>query len=313
MKTVNDLVIPKNGTCFPFFSGKGGVGKTTMASATAVWLADQGYNTLVVSTDLQKSLNDIFQQVIDSTPTSISGVPNLKAISIETAESITRHRSKMIRMLEAVEGPDSPLVRQITADTQTDCGCAQAAVFELVQYLNSREYDAVVFDTAPTGQTLEKIMNQSTYILWLTSQIEAKAKLIKLYGGQAALDEQIEALKEMKREEEMAVESLRGEMTSFIMVMIPEAMPLMELARNIPALEEDYRVPVRGVVINNVIPAAERETSDFWRSRWMMQRKYIGLAYEEFAGRVIAQVPLLETEVLGVERLRRIGQALYKH
>jgi arsenite-transporting ATPase len=85
----------------------------------------------------------------------------------------------------------------------------------------------------------------------------------------------------------------------------------MELERNIPALEEDYRIPVRGVVINSYIPESERETSDFWRSRWAMQKKYIDLAYEEFSGKVIAQVPLLETEVLGIERLRRIGQALY--
>jgi arsenite-transporting ATPase len=76
-------------------------------------------------------------------------------------------------------------------------------------------------------------------------------------------------------------------------------------------LEEDYQIPVRGVIINSCIPESEREASDFWRSRWAMQKKYIDLAYEEFAGKVIVQVPLLETEVLGIERLRRIGEALY--
>jgi arsenite-transporting ATPase len=304
-------VIPKDGTRFPFFSGKGGVGKTTMAAATAVWLADQGYNTLVVSTDLQKSLNDIFQRVIDSTPTPIRGVPNLKAVSIETAESITRHRSKMIRMLEAAEGPDSPLLKQIRDAMQSECGCAQAALFEFVHFLNSRKYQAIVFDTAPTGHTLEQVMNATNYALWLSDQLDARRKLVKAYGGQTALEEQIRALEEMKREEERAIENLRGEATSFLMVMVPEAMPLMELERNIPALEEDYRIPVRGIIINSCIPESEREASDFWRNRWAMQKKYIDLAYEEFSGKVIAQVPLLETEVLGIERLRRIGEALY--
>src|SRR5512136_396469 len=103
------LVIPKNGPQYAFFSGKGGVGKTTMSASTAVWLAEQGYKTLIVSTDLQKSLNDVFQQDTVGDEIPIKGVPNLRAKSIETAESLRRHRGKMIKTLELVE-PGSPII-----------------------------------------------------------------------------------------------------------------------------------------------------------------------------------------------------------
>lgn len=128
------LVLPTEGTRYVFFSGKGGVGKTTTASATAVWLADQGYKTLIVSIDLQKSLNDIFEQETVGAETPIAGVPNLWAKSIETGESLLRHREKLIKTLELVE-PGSPIIKMIEMDKGTDCGFAQAAMFEFGEYL----------------------------------------------------------------------------------------------------------------------------------------------------------------------------------
>jgi arsenite/tail-anchored protein-transporting ATPase len=107
-----ELVKPGNGVKYSFFSGKGGVGKTTMAASTATWLADQGYRTLIVSTDLQKSLNDIFQQETVGEELPVAGVPNLKAKSIETAESLMRHREKMIGTLEIIE-PGSPNIKMM--------------------------------------------------------------------------------------------------------------------------------------------------------------------------------------------------------
>ncbi|MEM3587073.1 MAG: ArsA family ATPase [Candidatus Jordarchaeaceae archaeon] len=306
-----DLVAPKNGTRFSFFSGKGGVGKTTMAASTAVWLADHGYRTLIVSTDLQMSLNDIFQQETVGKEIQIKGVPNLRAKSIETAESLQRHREKMVKTLELID-PGSPIIKMIEMDKNTDCGCAQAALFEFGEYLKNPEgYDAIVFDTAPAGATLEKIMNQTNYAMSLATQLDVKKKL---YGalGQRGAEEQIRALEEMKKDEDLAIENLRSEKTSFIMVMYPEAMPLAELERDIPVLETIYKIPVRGIVINNVLPEKERDLSDFWRTRWVMQARYLGITHRKFKDKAIVEVPLLETEAVGVEKLRRIGHALYE-
>ncbi len=305
------LVVPANGTRYVFFSGKGGVGKTTMSASTAVWLADQGFKTLIVSTDLQKSLNDVFQQETVGDEIPIAGIRNLRAKSIETAASLVRHREKMIKTLELIE-PGSPIIKMIEMDKNTDCGCAQAALFEFGEYLkNPRGYEAIVFDTAPAGTTLEKIMNQTNYVLSLATQLEAKKKLGSVLGN-AGLQEQIRALEAMKEDEDRAITNLRSERSSFLMVMYPEAMPLAEVERDIPVLEGVYQIPVRGIIVNNMLPESERAVSDFWKTRWAMQARYLDIARRKFNTKAIAEIPLLETEVLGVERLRRIGQYLYQ-
>ena len=84
------------------------------------------------------------------------------------------------------------------------------------------------------------------------------------------------------------------------------------LVRDIPTLEEVYQVPVPGIVVNSTLPEGERERSEFWKTRWAMQSKYLDLTYRNFPNKVIARVPLLETEALGVEKLRRIGATLYE-
>ncbi len=99
---LQDVLLPKEGSNkFIFFSGKDGVGKTTVSASTAVWIANQGYKTLIASTDLQHNLNDVFQQKINSSDTQIQGVPNLMAVSIDAAESLDKHRNKMIHVTGA--------------------------------------------------------------------------------------------------------------------------------------------------------------------------------------------------------------------
>jgi len=307
---LKDVIIPDDRKKrFIFFSGKGGVGKTTVSASTAVWLADQGYRTLIVSTDLQLSLNDVFEQHISSKGTNIAGISNLTAVSIDGAESIDRHRQKMMKTLKVLE-PDSFLLKQMEIDKTIDCGSAQAAVFELSEYLNNDEYDAIVFDNAPTGVHLEKIMAQSKYVLAMTTQVEKRKKLVETLGEQE-VERQIKAIEEIKQKDEQAIENLRSEKTSFIMVMIPEALPLAELERNIPVLEEGYKIPVRGIVINNVLFPEERKATDFWKTRWRMQKKYIDLTYQKFKNKEIGKAPVLEEEVFGIDKLRIVGNTLY--
>ena len=303
---------PQNGVKFVFFSGKGGVGKTTMAATTALWLAEKGHKTLILSTDLQKSLSDILEQETVGKETQVIGVPNLRAMTVETSESLARHQDKMMKTIEVVD-PNSPLVKQYREGLQSpgDCGCGKAAYYEFIDYLNKEEeYDVIVFDTAPTGQTLEQVRSPIDYVQMLMGQIESRKRLTAVLG-QKAVEQQIKELEAMKQQEENAIENLRLNKTSFNMVMIPEAMPLAELERNIPVLENDYKIPIRGIVINEVIPEKERSVDDFWRNRWAMQKKYIGIARRKFPDKAIAEVPLLETEALGVERIRKIASSLY--
>lgn len=308
--SLKDVVFPSaKPPRYLFFSGKGGVGKTTISSATAVHLARRGLRVLQVSTDLQKSLNDIYQHPIGETPTPITSVPNLWAVNVETAESMERHRGKIMKTFQLLD-PDSLMLKQMRDDRMTDCGCAQAAVFELVEYLNSSEYDVIVFDTAPAGSTLEKIEAQSRSVLTLVNQVETKKKLLLLFGDDRVA-EQLAELEEIRRHDERAFEVMRSAQTMFAMIMLAEALPFAELTRGIEDLEQRFEIPVRGIVINNVLPESEREASSFWRDHWKMQDRYIGLVHEKYPERAISEILLLSTESVGVDQLSKVADALY--
>lgn len=292
------------------FSGKGGVGKTTIAASTAVWLADAGFKTLVVSTDVQASLNDIFQQEISADETPIRGVSNLSAFTVDPPTSMRRHRTKMMNTLKVID-PESTILRQMEIDSEMDCGSAQASVFEFSQYLNDRRYDRIVFDTAPTGMHLEKILGQVKYTLAMAAQIEARKEMMN--GAAVDLEKlkrEVADLEKLKDFDAKAIETLRSNETAFFMALTPEGMPLGEVERNVPILEQIYGIPVRGIVINRVLPPSEREGRSFWTQRWNMQRKYIGAVHEKFPEKAIEEVHLVP-EVSGLELLRRIGAQLY--
>lgn len=99
--TIDDmnLSVSDNRTNFIFFGGKGGVGKSTIAAATAVWFAKQNYKTLIVSVDLQKSLNDIFEQKIDTKETKVRNIQNLWAVNTNVKENIRKHQLKQIKIV----------------------------------------------------------------------------------------------------------------------------------------------------------------------------------------------------------------------
>lgn len=305
---LRDVISPPSDVRYVFLSGKGGVGKTTIAASTAVWLADQGLSTLLVSTDVQPSLSDVLQQEVTATEALVEGVPNLMAYSVEPATSYRRHRQKLQDTL-AVLDPDSVILKQMAIDAEVDCGAAQASVFELSYYLNNIDYDRIVFDTAPTGMLLEKIIAQVKYTLSMAGQIEARREAMGDAPDPKVLAE-IDALEELRKLDDRAIATFRSPATAFLMTLTPEAMPLAEVERNIPILENDYGIPVRGLVINRVVPPGERDDNGFWQQRWSMQSRYIGVTRSKFPDKEIAEVHLVP-EVSGLDLLRVVGNQIY--
>ncbi len=306
---LRDLIGPGSDARYIFYSGKGGVGKTTIAASSAVWLADHGFRTLLVSTDVQPSLSDVLGQQIPASETEVSGVENLTAYSVEPTESYRRHRQKLQDTLKVLD-PNSVILKQMAIDSEVDCGAAQASVFELSYYLTHQGYDRVVFDTAPTGMLLEKIIAQVKYALSMAAHITQRREALA-ESNDATIRAEIEALEELKRQDERAIATLRSPQTAFLMTLTPEAMPFAEVERNIPVLEDDYGIPVRGLVINRVVPPQERHDRSFWQQRWKMQSKYIKRAQERFPDKEIGEVHLVP-EVKGLELLRWIGRDLYE-
>jgi arsenite-transporting ATPase len=297
-------------TRFAFISGKGGVGKTTVAAAIGLRLAKEGLKTLIVSTDIQRSLDDVFAQEIAFEETPISGAKGLFAVNVDPARSLRNSRERIIKTLEALD-PDSIVLSHMKVDEKTDCGAAQAPVFEMNRYLNSSGYDVIVFDTAPTGIHLEKMLSQSSSALSLAKQWAEKKAVVEA-SGDAKCSRALADLKAELDRDKAALEVLASGRTSYILITIPENMPFREIERNLKVLEETHRIPVRGIVVNQSIPAEERERTDFWRRRARMQDKYAALISETFSPRPIGTVPLMRDETIGLDRLQSMGRELYE-
>jgi arsenite-transporting ATPase len=304
---LRDLILPRGGeTRFIFFGGKGGVGKSSIAAATATWLATKGFKTLLVSTDLQKSQNDIFGQDFGSEETRVKGLDNLMVINVDAKESIRKHQVEVLKKIDSLRGADWEirfLKEYWERNPVLPCETASYNVF--VQYLNSREYDTIVFDTAPGGHNFEMIGYPWRHLDSLRRSILAKKEVLDLTGNMA----EIELLEKMSEENLRAIEALSSEKTVYILVLHPEMLPVYETKRIQESLRP-YGISVRGIVLNQVLPK-EFCTNAFFRARRMLQEKYIAKVHSEFPDIEIGELPLLETEIVGFEIVKRVSELLY--
>ena len=147
-------------TPFVFFTGKGGVGKTTVASAVAVALGDQGRRVLVVSTDPASNLADVFGAAVGPVPSAVPGVPGLEVMNLDPDAAATAYRERVIGPYRGVVSEQE--LRGIEEQLAGECTVEVAAFDQFTQLIVHPEltgrYDYVLFDTAPTGHTL-RLMN----------------------------------------------------------------------------------------------------------------------------------------------------------
>ena len=304
---LGNLVVPGDSKPrFVFFGGKGGVGKSSLAAATAVWLAKQGYKTLLVSTDLQKSQNDILQQEIGGQEMAVKGIRNLKVINVDAKESIRKHQLEVMKKIEAVKGNDWEiqfLKEHWEKNPILPCETASYNVF--VEYLNSRDYDALVFDTAPGGHNFEMIGYPWRHLNNLKKSILAKKEVADITGKVA----EIELLEKMSQDNIKAIEKLNSDQTTYLLVLHPEMLPVYE-AKRIQESLQPYGIKVRGLILNEILPA-EHCKDEFFADRKRLQEKYINLVEKEFPELAIGQVGMLETEVVGLRAVERVAESLY--
>ncbi len=289
---------------FLFFGGKGGVGKTTMAASTAVWLADQGYNTLIVATDPTVSLSATYEQKIGETEiTRIDKIENLCGLNInpKKATGVFQKRLQgMMQNFDQILGKDA---------ISTPCAEEMAAFDQFVTYLGDEKYDHVVFDTAPTGHTLRELSMPFDWSGYMTNQIKNRKELAEALGG---VDEAtLEGLKREKQRYDQAVKSLSDETTSaFNLVLLPEKLPIEETARAIDDLSR-FGINVASLIVNEVIPAEVLKGNWFLERRRATQEKHFQEIGKRFQKVLRKEVPLFETDVYGIESLRKVGKHLY--
>jgi arsenite-transporting ATPase len=304
-KDMLSIMLPQKSTKYLFFGGKGGVGKTTMATATAVWFADHGYKTTIVSTDPTVSLSAVFKQEIGGqVKVPINHVKNLCGLNINPADSkgvfLTRLTGVMSQMSETF-GSDT---------VSTPCMEEMATFDQFVSFLEEPDGDVVVFDTAPTGKSLRELAMPFDWAGFLQKQITEGKKLAELLNtGENSIS--FEDLEKDKKRYDRALEVLRDRLdTVFTLVLLPERLPIEETQSAITGLEK-LGIPVQGIVVNQTILPEVIEGNRFLQARANLQHTYLEEIDTRFNNLIQSQLPLLDHDVSDLDSLRKVGQLLY--
>lgn len=271
---------------FVFFGGKGGVGKTTVASAYALRCSQAGVRTLVVSTDPAHSTSDVFEQEFGDEPVSVSGHEDLFAMEIDPEAEVEAHLRESKRALDDHVSASmvNAIDQQIELAHRTP-GAYEAALFDrFIDVMADAEYDRVVFDTAPTGGTLRLLSLPDALDGWIERLIEKRTRSIDLFEKAAIGDREarrkletdpiIARLQERKERFEFAGRTLRDS-AAFYLVLTPDELSIRETRRSIEELA-DHDLPVGGLVVNRLTPTPDDDErgqgGQFLRQRCATER-----------------------------------------
>jgi arsenite/tail-anchored protein-transporting ATPase len=298
------------------YTGKGGVGKTSVAAATAVKSAQQGQKTLVVSTDPAHSLGDSFDIRLTNEPVEIS--ENLWAQEIDTIHEVEEGWGKIQKYL--TELFMAKAVKDITTEELTVFPGMEdlLSLLRILKYYKEGSYDVIIVDCAPTGETLALLSFPEMLRWWMEKLFPIKKKALKVVGpivgpvfgipmpsGQVMdeIDNMYYQLDEMR-----AIFSDRNT-TSIRIVVNPEKMVIKEAQRSFTYLNI-YDFNVDAVIVNRVFP--ESITDNYFTGWKDIQRKYKADIIESFSPIPIYYAPLFETEVVGLTMLGRMAEEVFQ-
>ena len=306
---------------YVFFGGKGGVGKTVMAGATAVWGAESGKRTLLASTNPVHSLSGLLGQDVFGRHTPVEGVPNLFAYEIDTRDTIERSKKEIkdkiqwfLKFAEISTKADE-FVESATMNPAFE----ESAMFEnMIDLMFHNEYDLYVFDTAPTANARRLLGMSKVYSLWVDKMMKSREEAQSLrqtlsFSKKKEQDPLMDYLLEFRKRMEHARELLTdADKTSFFFVTLPEALPIAVITRFVNWFHE-FGIPVGGVIVNMRIDQRQvgADSADFVRNRVAMQDEHMQTVWEKFDGQVRAIAPLYDDEVRGVESLRKMAQTVF--
>ena len=319
-KTTSQFLLEHPQMKYLFFGGKGGVGKTVMAGAAALWIAQQGKRTLLASTNPVHSLSSLLDQDVFGKPTPVRGVPNLLAYEIDTKDTIEKSKVELTQKIQwflkyaDIKTKADEFVESATMNPAFE----ESAMFEnMIDLMFEDQYEAFVFDTAPTANARRLLGMSSVYGMWVNKMMQSReeAKSLKellSYSKKKEKDPLMDYLISFRERMERAKELLTDEeKTAFFFITLPEALPIAVVKRFIGWFH-DFGIPVGGIIVNLVIDkeAVGKDAPDFVLNRIAMQDNYMEEIWRSFPD-VRAIVPLFETEVRGVEMLERTAQALF--
>jgi arsenite-transporting ATPase len=298
--------------------GKGGVGKTTCASAMALHFSHQGKKTLIISSDPTPSLSDIFEMEIGDQEKPIKHAKNLYGIEISSDVVLKKWKDRfgpeIYEVVSSFTSLDYDFVDYIGGAPGIEEEYMLNYILELVE---GAQYDLVVWDTAPAGHTLRLLHLPQIFLrhleaatkfyMNLYSYFEKLKEGVKLKKGKRSLLEIISGWEDLA---EKVVNFIRDPQKSdFIIVTIPEALGVRQTERIIKDFDE-YQLKVHYLIVNYVIQKADCE---FHKLRSEMQQNYIKILKDQYTQRIkLIETPLFPHEIKGVEKIKKISEILFK-
>ncbi len=298
------------------YTGKGGVGKTTLSAATALRSAELGYRTLVISTDIAHSLADAFSATLTNEPQPI-GLPNLWAAELDTGEELERYWGEIKRRITDAlvkQGVEAPIAGELAILPGLD------EILTLVQirrYVEQGTYDALIIDSAPTGAAM-RLLGAPDLQLWYARNLSGLStgltrlllpslqKAVKLPVSEALIQRQLQQLlDEIKRLREILTDP---QQTSVRLVLNPDHLSVQETQRAFTYMCL-FGLSVDALFVNRILPS---EIQDPFFAHWKAdQIGHIDHVVETFAPLPIFQVSLMRREVIGAEALSNLAHELY--
>ncbi|EIJ9080769.1 arsenical pump-driving ATPase [Citrobacter freundii] len=282
---------------FIFFTGKGGVGKTSLACATAVWLADQGKRTLLVSTDPASNVGQVFSQTIGHRITDISTVENLAAMEVDPMAAAQAYRD---RVLDPVRGlMPAEVVSSIEEQLSGSCTTEIAAFDEFTGLLTNHElrekYDHIVFDTAPTGHTIRMLELPGAWSGYLEANPDAAANLGPLVGLEKQQHQYSDAVKALSD----------AALTRLVLVARAQASTLKEVSHTHDELSV-IGLQHQHLAINGVLPPFVGEKDPLGQSILAREEKALQAMPDNLANLPRSQLYLKPFNLVGLEALREL-------
>ncbi|MCM2504248.1 ArsA family ATPase [Aureimonas altamirensis] len=298
-----------------FFGGKGGVGKTTLASAVAAGLADSGKRVLLASTDPAHNLGHIWGREVGPLPVRLAA--GLDALEIDPSQTVDAHLSAVADTLRPMlpERLRAPLQHHLTLARDAP-GMAEAALLEKMADIVSAglsSHDVVIFDTAPSGHTSRLLELPEQMAAWTegmmgrrdrADRFKAALGQFRAYSPDTASEAREHTIRHVLSKRRDKFNTMRAALTdegltAFLIVLAAERLPVLE------SLELDTRlrragIPVAGFILNRLAPA---DAGAFQDARRAGERPYVAQMQDAVGPRLLARLPMLASEIVGPDAL----------
>lgn len=286
-------------TKFIFYSGKGGVGKTSMACSAGVHYALADKKTLIVTTDPAANLSDVFEQEIGHRVTKVNGIDNLWAMEIDPDEATREYKENALAPMRDLF--DEEILKITEEQLSGPCTEEMASFDKFIDFMEDDNYEVIIFDTAPTGHTIRLL---ELPVDW-SKHIEESSK----GSGQTCMGP-VQLIQESKQKYDDAISKLRNpNVTDFVFVLQPEQTSLEETKRSSDELKE-IGINTTNLIVNGLIPVREA-VNPFFKKRIEMQQHHLEEIRSLFAGLPIKTMELFDNELKGLEMLRKSAEKLF--